>query len=101
MLQRQGINDTKQPEPTSTTGGRRGGGLPPANKPKPAASNAAPDWLSGGMNNARSRSEAPIKGSVGGATIDSQEGKDSHPSAIGGRDRTNPNRAIFLSNADN
>jgi len=54
----------------------------------------------GDTSNARSRSEAPGKGSVGGATIDSQEGKDSHPSGLA-RDRSNPNRAIFLSNADN
>ena len=40
----------------------------------------------------RSKSEGPQKSSVGGGTIDSNEGKDSNFA----RDRSNPNRAIFL-----
>jgi hypothetical protein len=49
-------------------------------------------FLGGGTsedNIKRSKSEAPHKSSVGGNTIDSNEGKES-------RDRSNPNRAIFL-----
>jgi len=40
----------------------------------------------------RSRSEAPPKNSVAGATIDSNEEKRTDLA----RDRSNPNRAIFL-----
>ena len=48
-------------------------------------------FLGGGPSDdmKRSKSEAPNKNSVGGGTIDSNEGKES-------RDRSNPNRAIFL-----
>jgi hypothetical protein len=40
----------------------------------------------------RSKSEVPHKSSVGGGTIDSNEGKDSNFA----RDRSNPNRPMFL-----
>jgi hypothetical protein len=87
-LARQGIADTPA----------RGGladkkNLPPTSKPKQANYGL---FLGGEDQTkqpsvSRSKSEAPAKSSVNGATIDSNDAKESFA-----RDRSNPNRAIFL-----